>query len=78
MILDRGFLRSHGASAIRFGPEGPIITSARRPGEAVPWRVPATEPASTTKSALEIAQPRTEPGPDDADVSDADPGDAAQ
>ena len=78
MILDRGFLRSHGASAIRFGPEGPIITSARRPGEGVPWRVPATEPASTTKSALEIDQPRAEPGPDDTDVSDADPGYAVQ
>lgn len=38
LIVDRTFLAGHGATAIRFTPDGPRLVTARMPGETVPWR----------------------------------------
>ncbi|WP_043764349.1 ComEC/Rec2 family competence protein [Methylobacterium sp. 88A] len=56
LIVDRAFLAERGATAVRFGPDGPVATSARAPNVRPPWRrvmadaspVPST-PAETAK-----------------------------
>ncbi len=47
-VLDRSFLIAHGATTIRFSATAdPIVTTARRSGEAVPWRpARASSPAA--------------------------------
>lgn len=65
LIVDRTFLRLHGATAIRFTPEGPSLVTTRRPGEAKPWR-PAAVPVAAK------AQP---PPPDSIDTTETEDGD---
>jgi len=36
-VIDARFLAEHGATAIRWSPSGPEITTARRPGQNRPW-----------------------------------------
>ena len=50
LVLDRAFLVAHGATTIRFPATGePLVTTARRPGESVPWRTaPPTAQAAPT------------------------------
>lgn len=38
LVVDRVFLAAHGATTIRFGPDGPIVVTARNPGDVVAWR----------------------------------------
>ncbi|GJD93503.1 ComEC/Rec2 family competence protein [Methylobacterium iners] len=61
LLLDRTFLAAHGAAAIRFGPGGPVVATARKPGSNPPWRA-AT--ASTGPPRVGITVPpaaETEP-----------------
>ena len=37
-VIDRAYLALRGATAIRFGPEGPQVTSAHQPHSRPPWR----------------------------------------
>ncbi|KQP31041.1 competence protein ComEC [Methylobacterium sp. Leaf102] len=57
LVLDRPFLAAHGAATIRFPPKAdPIITTARRAGESVPWRpVRETVPTRTPTPAVPTA-----------------------
>jgi competence protein ComEC len=78
LILDRRFLRAHGASAIRLEPDGPRLATARRPGESVPWR--ASTP-SDPKPAMpvEAAKPQSRAlDPDEADPPNVEPGEDPQ
>ncbi|NEU11680.1 ComEC family competence protein [Methylobacterium sp. BTF04] len=50
LVIDRTFLAAHGATAIRFAPDGPVLATARRPGETVPWR---TQPVVSAKPIAE-------------------------
>ncbi|TGD95961.1 ComEC/Rec2 family competence protein [Methylobacterium nonmethylotrophicum] len=60
-VLDKTFLAAHGATTLRFTPAGPVIETAKRPGEARPWRpapVVATPPAALVpRPAPAPAQP---------------------
>ncbi|SEO71624.1 competence protein ComEC [Methylobacterium sp. ap11] len=49
-VLDRTFLAAHGATTLRFTPEGPAVETAKRPGETRPWR-PAKAPAKPVPAA---------------------------
>ncbi|RVU17139.1 ComEC/Rec2 family competence protein [Methylobacterium oryzihabitans] len=72
LVLDRAFLAAHGATALRFGPDGPDVVTARTPGETPPWRPP---PAAVPKPVPEPARPAAEPepAPEPDDGPDADP-----
>ncbi|MCJ2034365.1 ComEC/Rec2 family competence protein [Methylobacterium sp. J-068] len=76
LILDRAFLKAHGAIAIRLSPEGPVVTTARRPGETVPWRPTAIRPVEAPP--LPAPPQRTETDAEDADMPGAEPGEAPQ
>ncbi|TNC14056.1 ComEC family competence protein [Methylobacterium terricola] len=52
-VLDRTFLAAHGSTTLRFTADGVVVETAKRPGEARPWR-PApvvTVPAPATPVA---------------------------
>ncbi|MBY0296041.1 MAG: ComEC family competence protein [Methylobacterium sp.] len=40
LVIDRAFLAAHGATLVRFTPDGYALTTARRPGERPVWRLP--------------------------------------
>lgn len=46
-VLDKTFLSAHGSTTLRFTAEGVVVETAKRPGEARPWRpaVVVTAPA---------------------------------
>ncbi|MGY2053074.1 ComEC/Rec2 family competence protein [Methylobacterium sp. JK268] len=44
LVLDRAYLSAHGAATVRFAPEGPVVTTARRPGERPAWKLPPPAP----------------------------------
>ncbi|MFE1598833.1 ComEC/Rec2 family competence protein [Methylobacterium sp. ID0610] len=57
LVIDRAFLAAHGATTVRFAPEGPAVTTARRPGERPAWRLPPSAPPPAPPEAV----PPTEP-----------------
>ncbi|MCJ2082999.1 ComEC/Rec2 family competence protein [Methylobacterium sp. J-090] len=61
-ILDRSFLAGHGAAVIHLPATGdPVVTTARRPGELVPWRPVRSVPPVTVPSSV---APRSSPVPE--------------
>jgi len=61
--IDRAHLSAHGATAIRFGPTGPEVVTARGAGSPKPWQErtttgpPATPPAASTEAAADTVEP---------------------
>ncbi len=56
LVIDRAYLASHGAVAIRLEPNGFTLANTREPGRALPWRpAPARDPGA--------AADRPPPGP---------------
>ncbi|WP_018262662.1 ComEC/Rec2 family competence protein [Methylobacterium sp. WSM2598] len=60
LVLDRAFLAAHGATTVRFAPEGPVVTTARRPGGQPAWRPPAP-PLPAPAPAPEAEEAEREP-----------------
>lgn len=60
IVVDRDFLGSHGATAIRFTRDGPTLVTAKHPGDVVPWRATPSPPSS------EQTGPRQQPSPPSA------------
>lgn len=62
LVIDRAFLAAHGATAIRFGPDGPIVVTARNPGDVVPWRKasPAMAPIPAPSPEGDETDPATD------------------
>ena len=83
IIVDRDFLKSHGATAIRFTRDGPSLATAKHPRDIVPWRatpVPksveqpgAPSPPSTPPSAEEVPERAGDPPTSPGDEPDGDP-----
>lgn len=57
LIIDRAFLAARGATAARFGPDGPIATSAREPNVRPPWRPASADIAPAPSTKARIATP---------------------
>ena len=49
LVVDRAYLARHGATAVRFAPEGLAVTTAHVPGDPRPWirRAPEVQPPVT-------------------------------
>lgn len=83
IIVDRDFLKSHGATAIRFTRDGPSLATAKHPRDIVPWRAtpvpksveqPGTPgPPSTPPSAEEVPERAGDPPTSPGDEPDGDP-----
>ncbi|WP_082475937.1 ComEC/Rec2 family competence protein [Methylobacterium sp. Leaf99] len=77
-ILDRPFLAAHGATAIRLPAAGdPIVTTARRPTDVVPWR-PLRPPKSTAAPANTVPATPKVPETDEPDLSPEGSGEPPQ
>ncbi|MEH3147252.1 MAG: ComEC/Rec2 family competence protein [Methylobacterium frigidaeris] len=73
LVFDRPFLAAHGAVSVRFLPDGPVLATARSPGETPPWRpLPALAAAPPATTAGKPAT-GSEPAPDPDEGADADP-----
>ncbi|MGE7415323.1 ComEC/Rec2 family competence protein [Methylobacterium tarhaniae] len=61
-VLDRKFLAAHGSTTLRFTAAGPVIETAKRPGEGRPWRPAPVATAPVTPKPAAPA-PNVAPGP---------------
>lgn len=61
-ILDKTFLAAHGATTLRFTTDGPVIETAKRPGETRPWR-PAPVVAAPAPPVVVAPVPSVAPRP---------------
>lgn len=68
LIVDRVFLAAHGATAIRFGSDGPIVITARNPRDTVPWR---NAPPARMPKAAAPSLPSPEPPPEGDETDSA-------
>lgn len=78
LIVDRAFLKTHGATAIRLTRDGPIVTTARRPGETVPWRTSSTPPVAVSEPTTPSLPTKSGSNTPNAEDADAGPDDDAQ
>lgn len=61
-VLDRIFLAAHGATVLRFTPEGVVVETAKRPGETRPWRpAPAVQAPALPVAPVPAPAPRPPP-----------------
>lgn len=65
LVIDRAFLARHGATAIRFTPDGPEVVTARQPHHSQPWRKKALKsplpPPEAPASIPESSDGETDP-----------------
>ena len=71
LIVDRAYLKVHGATAIRLARDGPVVTTARQPGERVPWRASDPDRQAATTIAPRTDRDPTPEGGEDTDSEDA-------
>lgn len=71
LIVDRAYLKAHGATAIRLARDGSVVTTARQPGERVPWRASDPDRQAATTIAPRPDQDPTPEGGEDTDSEDA-------
>ncbi|MHC2000921.1 ComEC/Rec2 family competence protein [Methylobacterium sp. CM6241] len=79
-VIDRAYLALRGATAIRYGPEGPQVTSAHQPHSRPPWRraVAVVTPSPSPPKESGPSPKPIEPEGDDGDPSSETQSDGLQ
>ena len=82
LVFDRPFLKAHGATVLRMEEDGPVVTTARRPGETGAWRA-APKVDAPTETPKSPSQPREAQSPmseepEDSDMPDTGSGEPRQ
>jgi competence protein ComEC len=69
LVVDRAFLAAHGATAIRDGPGGLQLETARGPGDTRPW-LPRRKAAAAAPPPAPPANPEPPPAVDEVDPAE--------